>query len=88
MTDNKLSLHLGKTEYMLFGSAGNFQVICDGTAIVSVSTVKYLGVTLDASLSGISHVNKMLKARMGRLAFCIETHLCWIENPERFFAQP
>ena len=60
---------------MLFGSprklsrAGNFQVFCDGTAVVRVFTVKYLGVTLDASLSGASHVIKMLKTGMARLAF-------------------
>ena len=54
LTDNRLSLHLG---------------IFDGTAVVRVSTVKYLGVTLDASLNGSSHVSKMLKTCMGRLAF-------------------
>ena len=75
LTDNKLSLHLGKTECLLFGPsgklkrAGNFQVFCDGTAVVRVTTVKYLGVTIDASLNGTSHVNKMLKTCMGRLAF-------------------
>ena len=31
--------------------------------------MKYLGMTLDASLSGASHVNNMLKSCMGRLAF-------------------
>ena len=31
--------------------------------------MKYLGVTIDASLNGTSHVNKMLKTCMGRLAF-------------------
>ena len=75
LTDNKLSLHLGKTESMLFGSSrklkgvDNFHVSCDGTAVVRVTTVKYLGVTLDAGLNGASHVGKMLKSCMGRLAF-------------------
>ena len=75
LTDNRLSLHLGKTESMLFGSCRKlkrveqFQVSCDGTAVVRVSTVKYLGVTLDASLNGSTHVSKMLKTCMGRLSF-------------------
>ena len=60
LIDNKLSLHLGKTETILFGSkprlksGASVNVSCNGTHIQSTSTVKYLGATLDQSLSGDS----------------------------------
>ena len=75
LVDNKLSLHVGKTECLLFGSkrklgkVGNFQVFCDGTAVERVSNVKYLGVQLDGNLSGTEHVGGILKTCSGRLAF-------------------
>ena len=75
LVDNKLSLHVGKTECLLFGSknrlrrAGNFQVFCEGTAVKRVHHVKYLGCYLDDSLSGSTHVGNMLKTCAGRLAF-------------------
>ena len=56
--DNKLSLHLGKTECILFGSkmqlkkVNIFLVKCDGNLIKPANSAKYLGITLDESLSG------------------------------------
>ena len=67
LVDNKLSLHVGKTECLIFGSRGklrkvhNFSVSCDGTAVQRVHKVKYLGVLLDESLSGSFHVCSLLK---------------------------
>ena len=58
MTDNRLSLHLGKTECILIGSkrrlreAGDFRVSCDGLDVKRVETVCYLGVTLDQHWMG------------------------------------
>jgi hypothetical protein len=58
LNDNKLSLHLGKTESILFGSQYNlnkatgFSVICNNEIIKHASSVKYLGISLDQSLSG------------------------------------
>ena len=58
LIDNKLSLHLGKTQSILFGtkrrlSTGvKLNVICNGNVIESKSNVTYLGVTLDQFLSG------------------------------------
>ena len=75
LIDNRLSLHVGKTECVLFGSksslrrVGEFQVVCEGRAVRRVDHVKYLGVLLDASLSGVNHVNHVLKTCVGRLAF-------------------
>ena len=75
LVDNRLSLHVGKTESILFGSGrklkrvGSFTVYCDGMPVQRNFEVKYLGVLLDDSLSGSAHVSNMLKSCMGRLAF-------------------
>ena len=52
LVDNKLSLHLGKTESILFGQKRKLKnkslsVACNGTKISPSSTVKYLGAELD-----------------------------------------
>lgn len=75
LIDNKLSLHLGKTEAILFGTKrklkniNDFQVKCEDTIIKNVKSVKYLGLTLDADLSGESIVSNILKKAGGRLKF-------------------
>ena len=75
LNDNKLSLHLGKTESILFGTKKKLQstssqlnVTCGGTILSAKSTVKYLGVELDQHLSGefiarnaISNINNKVK---------------------------
>ena len=58
LIDNQLSLHLGKTESILFGTKrklSNCSALnksCNGTNIESTSLVKYLRATIDNSLSG------------------------------------
>ena len=58
LIDNKLSLHLGKTQSIVFGTrnklckCNTLNIVCNGIVIESKSTVTYLGVTLDQSLSG------------------------------------
>ena len=75
LVDNKLSLHVGKTECLLFGTkkrlkgAGDFKVTCDGTLVGQVFNVKYLGVQLNSNLNGTEHVGGILKTCSGRLAF-------------------
>ena len=70
-----MSLHVGKTESLLFGSkrklkgVENFRVTCDGTPVGRVFTVKYLGLHLDASLDASSHASYLMKTCAGRLAF-------------------
>ena len=55
---NKLSLHLGKTESILFASrhnlkkVSNLNVSCNNVEIGSADKVKYLGATLEQDLSG------------------------------------
>lgn len=75
MVDNRLSLHVGKTESIIFGSsrmlnnAGGFSVSCNGTAVGRSSTVKYLGVILDEKLSGDTHALKVVGKISARLSF-------------------
>lgn len=58
LADNKLSIHLGKTEAILFGSkfkirnSPDFNVTVQGTAITAKSSVKYLGCLFDNVMSG------------------------------------
>ena len=75
LVDNRLSLHVGKTECLLFGSkrrlkgVGEFQVFCDGTPVVRMFSVKYLGVLLDTNLDGSAHACSLMKTCAGKLAF-------------------
>ena len=75
LVDNHLSLHMGKTECLLFGSqrklkkVSNFSVSCEGMVVQRVFHAKYLGIVLDASLTGALHATKVLKSCTGRLSF-------------------
>jgi hypothetical protein len=66
LVDNKLSLHLGKTECIVFGSKRksklhNFNVKCNDHTIVSQSFVEHLGSIFDTDLSATSIVNNIIK---------------------------
>ena len=67
---NKLSLHLGKTEAILFGSNRNLKktndlnVVFNNEPVKSTKSVKYLGITLDDCLSGESVVNSIIKKKL------------------------
>ena len=60
LCENRLSLHLGKTQSILFGSkkriskCSELHVTCNGSVIGSESEVTYLGAILDQTLSGAS----------------------------------
>ena len=75
LIDNKLSLHVGKTECILFGSkrtlkgVNAFTVNYKGTTITNSSTVKYLGVVLDNNLSGERMVSTVSAKAIGKLKF-------------------
>lgn len=75
LVDNKLSLHLGKTECIMFGSkrklrkTKDFSIFCNGQNIKSQKSVKYLGVELDQSLSGESIASSVIKKVNSRLKF-------------------
>ena len=75
LIDNKLSLHIGKTESILFGTRYNlnkvnsFDVICNNEIVKNVKSVKYLGLQLDEELSGETIVNEIIKKVITRLKF-------------------
>ena len=68
-------MHLGKTECILFGSkrqlnkVTDFSVTCDDSQIKAAKSAKYLGITLDESLSGETIVCDILKKAGSRLKF-------------------
>ena len=72
LIDNKLSLHLGKTESILFGSQPRLKsksalnISCKGTAIEGKDSVKYLGAVLEQSLSGEAMVNSIIQKANAR----------------------
>ena len=57
LEENRLSLHLGKTESILFGfnqwlkQTNNLNISCNGINVNAKDSVKYLGVTLDQNMS-------------------------------------
>ena len=67
LVNNKLSLHLGKTESVLLGSKRKLMkvkgvhIVCNGHTIESTDHVKYmyLGLNIDSSLSGETIVNNI-----------------------------
>ena len=75
LVDNKLSLHLGKTESILFSTKrksninNNFQVFFNTTPITNVNSVKYLGLNLDSTLSGESIVSTITQKATSRVKF-------------------
>ena len=73
LIDNKLSLHLGKTESILFGSKrklqlnNSIQVQCAGNTLTYHTHVKYLGVELDQSLTGDGVAEKIISKSNAKL---------------------
>ena len=75
LIDNKLSLHMGKIECLLFGSkrrlkrVRDFQITCDGMALKRVESVQYLGVRLDCNMSGEPHAIALITKCNSRVSF-------------------
>ncbi|MGL1888436.1 MAG: reverse transcriptase family protein [Reichenbachiella sp.] len=77
LTENRLSLHLGKTESILFGSKRRLSnsktkqlcVTCKGNEIESGSQVTYLGITLDQNLTGASVASNLIRKCTNKLKF-------------------
>jgi len=75
LAENRLSLHLGKTESILFGSkkrlskAKKLQVTCKGNSIESGTEVTYLGISLDQTLSGSSVATSIVRKSSNKLKF-------------------
>ncbi len=82
LSEFKLMLHLGKTEYILFRSKNKISKVEVGDCLISnITSVNYLGCVLDNDLSGVSMAMKVLgkvKARtkfLGRLVDFLNTQL-------------
>ena len=75
LINNKLSLHLGKTESILFGSKrklhtySSIQVKCAGTKLTCQTHVKYLGIELGQSLTGERVADKITCKSNAKLKF-------------------
>ena len=82
LVDNKLSLHLGKTESILFGSckkicnSPSLDIKCGDTKISSKKSVRYLGVDLEQTLSVKLILENILKKGNSRLKFFIRQAKC------------
>ncbi|CAG2222199.1 unnamed protein product [Mytilus edulis] len=89
LIDNKLSLHLGKTETILFGSKRklskirNFDVTCNNHTISSQNCVKYLGLNIDNSLSGEFFLNNIIQKINSRLKFLYRQAKCLSEQSRK-----
>ena len=65
LIENRLSLHVGKTESILFGTHGklkevDFIVRCGDAVVKRVTSVEYLGVILDQNLYFREHATAIL----------------------------
>ena len=75
LIDNRLSLHVGKTECVIFGTrkrlkkVGDFTVTCDGETVQRVTSVKYLGVILDQYLCFDDYVDSICDKADNKLSF-------------------
>jgi len=75
LVDNKLSIHVGKTESILFGTKyllskeNKLNIKYGNQQIEQKETVKYLGVSLDSKLSGKSMVENILSKINNKLKF-------------------
>ena len=82
LIDNKLSLHVGKTECIIFGSKRKlselreFGVTYGNNEIKGQTSVKYLGVVIDQCLSSETMVNNVISKTIGKLKFLYRYKNC------------
>ena len=82
LIDNRLSLHLGKTECMLFGpprklkQMSDFHVKCYDTVIKSTNVVKYLGIHIDQFMKFDHIVDSIVNKVNSRLKFLYRNAKC------------
>ena len=75
LIDNKLSLHIGKTESIVFSSKRKhkekegFSIKCGESLVNQVHSVRYLGMMLDDCLSGEQHVLTSISKISARISF-------------------
>ena len=82
LIDNKLSLHVGKTECIVFGSKrklnklDNFSVSYGNSVIKGQRHIKYLGVVIDQCLSGDTMANNIIAKTLAKLKFLYRYKNC------------
>ena len=75
LIDNKLSLHMGKTELILFGTKrkikryDDYSITSCGQTVTATKSVKYLGLEIDNVLSGELMASDIIKKVTSRLKF-------------------
>lgn len=75
LSENKLSLHLGKTECILFGSVHKINkttelnILCNNVKLSSTTSIKYLGALIDQHLSGNQMYESVIKKISSTLRF-------------------
>ena len=75
LEENKLSLHLGKTESILLGSkrklskCKKLEIDCNDIKIEATDQIKYLGLKIDQDMAGISMAQSALGKINSRLKF-------------------
>ena len=85
---NKLSLHLGKTESILFASkkklkkVSTLDIKCNGVAIEAKSHVKYLGAVIDQDMTGRTMCTNVIKKVNSGLKFLYRKS-CYLNFRER-----
>ncbi len=83
LIDNRLSLHLGKTGAMICGTKHKiknkegFAVKCRDTTLKTITEVRYLGVTLDDTLSGEGVLDTNVNKFSGRIKFLYRQARCF-----------
>ena len=88
LVDNKLSLHLGKTECVLFGprrklrSITNFHVHCKDHIIKAQDSVRYLGLFIDNQMNCEKIVNSIIGKVNSRLK-CLYRHAKYLNISTR-----
>ena len=85
---DKLSLHLDKTQSIVFGirptfcKCNTYNIVCNGNVIESKSKVTYLGVT--QSLSGDVIASDVLSKTLNKLKYFLETPESLILKPKYY----
>ena len=85
-TENKLPMHIGKTECILFGSKRNlnkvkeFKIEYNGFTIMGQTSVKYLGVILEQTLSGELMAKGIIGKITKKLKFLYRYHNCFSQT--------
>ena len=75
LTNNNLSMHMGKTEAIVISSkrkqhlTSNFSVTCQSHTVTAKNQLKYLGICIDNTLSGENIVKSIVSKCSSRLSF-------------------